>query len=270
VDFTVSDAALLLPPLWAALPAHASLTSLQFCQGSLAAPATLDAVVDAALACRLQTLEFYGCALCPASAPGLARLLRGGTLLTLFIAGGNLALLDAPAAALLADALHANSTLTSLSLQHLRLWHDAAAAATLLGALTGHSSLRTLSCLNNNVAGHATVSGAALGTLVAANAPALTELDVSGCRLGDAGMAPLVDALPGNTHLRKLTCDGNGAREAFARERLLPAVRANTGLRKLLVTGLFHPALYHATPAELEAAALVDARAAAEGAGGAQ
>jgi hypothetical protein len=257
--------AALLPPLCAALAAHASLTCLHLCYVSLAAPAALDAVVDAALARRLQTLDLHGCRVCPASAPALARLLRGGTLRALRIAGGDMALLDAPAAALLADALRTNETLTTLTLLSLRLWHDAAATATLLGALTAHPSLRTLHCCHNGVGAHAAAVGAALGALVAANAPALTELDISGCRLGDAGMAPLVDALAANTHLRKLTCYRNDMSEAFAHDALLPAVRENKSLRELNSVGAHS---YNTTPAELEAAALVDARAAAEGAGG--
>jgi hypothetical protein len=74
-----------------------------------------------------------------------------------------------------------------------------------------------------------------LGTLVAANAPALQQLSVSCCQLGDAGMGPLVEALRHNTHLRSLYCRCNYTSEAFARDRLLPAVRANTSLRRLAV-----------------------------------
>jgi hypothetical protein len=76
---------------------------------------------------------------------------------------------------------------------------------------------------------------AALGALVAANAPALEEINLTYCYLGDAGLGPLVDALPHNTHLRTLNCQYNGISAAFARRRLLPAVRANTSLRKLLL-----------------------------------
>ena len=42
-----------------------------------------------------------------------------------------------------------------------------------------------------------------------------------------------MDALALNRHLRDLNLLGNGMSEAFARERLLPAARANTMLRKL-------------------------------------
>jgi hypothetical protein len=76
---------------------------------------------------------------------------------------------------------------------------------------------------------------AALGALVAANAPALEQIGLWGCDLRDAGLGPLVDALPSNMHLRTLLCPYNGISAAFARGRLLPAVRANTSLRKLVL-----------------------------------
>ncbi len=70
----------------------------------------------------------------------------------------------------------------------------------------------------------------ALAALIAVNTPVLHTLSVSKCNLGDAGLAPLVHALQRNTHLKLLGCWGNGASEAFAREQLLPAVRARPGL----------------------------------------
>jgi hypothetical protein len=77
----------------------------------------------------------------------------------------------------------------------------------------------------------------ALAELVAANAPSLVDLDVSNCRLGDVGLGLLFDALPHNTHLHTLRCWPNDFTEAFVRDRLLPAVRANSSLR-LLNTGM--------------------------------
>jgi hypothetical protein len=51
--------------------------------------------------------------------------------------------------------------------------------------------------------------------------------------LGDAGLAPIFEALPLNRHLRMLNAGYNDMSEAFARERLLPAVRANATLCEL-------------------------------------
>jgi hypothetical protein len=70
--------------------------------------------------------------------------------------------------------------------------------------------------------------GPALGALMAVNAPPLKELGLVDCNLGDAGMRPLLEALPHNTHLKDLLCTGSGMSAAFARDVLLPAVRATT------------------------------------------
>jgi hypothetical protein len=244
--------------LAADLPAHTSLTNVHLVDAPLRTLAALDTVVDAAVALRLPSLTLYNCNVTPASAPALARLISGGWLTELYVwNGGQEQLLDQPAAALIAAALRANSTLTSLTLRSCELWHDAAVATLVLDAVTAHRSLRTLDLNYNRIqAGeqHAPALGEALGALVAANAPALHELNVSQCGLGDAELGPLVDALPHNMHLRSLNLDHNSFTNDFARDRLLPAVRANTSLRRLSVQGneFLH-----------EAAALVAARNAA-------
>jgi hypothetical protein len=214
----------------------------------------LDAVVDTALALQLSRMGFHNCELSPAAVPALARLLGSSALTELDIACHqdehavvHSVLLDLPAAALLADALRANCTLQRLVISGVQLWHDVRAALTLLAALTGHASLRSLTCSKNEFdyvshhngplyyAAHIELVGAALGALVAADAPALEELDVSCCSLSDEGIGPLCDALAHNTHLRTLTLAGNQLSAGFAGDRLLPAVRANTSLRELEV-----------------------------------
>jgi hypothetical protein len=211
--------------------AHASLEQLYLLGALLHAPAALDAIVEAALACRLRRLELGACRLSPASAPALARLIVGGALTTLHI-HAHAQLLDEPAAVLLGDALRVNTTLTSLNLYRARLWQVPAAGVALLNALTAHPSLCEL-VLQWDAVGEAQQqagaaqqhAGAAFGALVAANAPTLRELNMCGSGLDDAGLGPLVDALPANTHLEVLDCAGHGASAAFVRERLLPAVR---------------------------------------------
>jgi hypothetical protein len=169
-------------------------------------------------------------------------MLSSGTLTELAIHYANRALLDAPAAALLGNALRANATLTALTLYSTQLWSDHAGAATLLGALTGHASLRQLGVtgewlsMSEEDKLHA---GMLLGALVAANAPALTALDVSSSELSDDGMRPLFEALPRNSHLRTLNCSMNRISNAFAADVLLPAVRANTlSARALSASGV--------------------------------
>ena len=80
---------------------------------------------------------------------------------------------------------------------------------------------------------------AAFAAVLAANTP-LETLRLAHCNLDAAGLGALCDALPRNTRLRTLDIRGNPMPAGFMRHRLLPAVRANTGLRNLLVssTGL--------------------------------
>jgi hypothetical protein len=218
--------------LAADVAAHAFVRGATLYNGPLDDAVALDAVVDAALARRMQTVALQLCNLVPASAPALARLLSSDALMKLECT--RMDLLNAPAAAVLAAALRANSTLTSLTLDCVGVFTDVAAGAELLGALTGHVSLRVLNLTENiMVAAQQAAAGAALGALLAANAPALTELDVSWCRLRDDGLRALFEALPCNTHLRSLYVPYNYISEAFARGVLLPAVRANSSLRTL-------------------------------------
>jgi hypothetical protein len=247
------------------LAAHTWLEAVHVYGAPLGTLAALDAVVDAALSLRLPSLTLFDCHITPASAPALARLIGGGALTELDVLNGGQQLLDPPAATLIADALRANSTLTSLKLRACEFWEDAAAAALVLGALTAHRSLSTLD-LNINLiqAGdqQAPALGASLGALVAANAPELHDLHVSGMASEEAGrlaLGLLLDALPLNTHLRTLDLDRIRCTDEFARDRLLPAVRANTSLRNLIVRALDG----HQNEFMHEAAALVAARNAA-------
>jgi hypothetical protein len=217
------------------MAAHAWLTRLTLHAAPLDTPAALDAVIDAVLTRRMHAVTFDDCGLpTVAYAPALARLLGSDALTTLEWTVADL--LNAPAARVLAAALRANRTLTSLTLCQVGVFSDPAVAAELLGALNGHASLRVLDLNAKDVAdGHRADVGACLGTLVAANASALTELNVSWCALGDDGLRPLFETLPHNTHLRTLKCIDNDMSEACARD-VLPVVRANTSLRCLDAT----------------------------------
>jgi hypothetical protein len=205
--------------------AHGSVRELYLVSAPLDAAGVLNAVVDAALTCRLRRVELLASRLSPASAPALARLLAGSTLTTLQIYGINEQLLDEPAAVLLCAALRANTTLTSLVLDSVSLWQESAAGVMLLNALTAHPSLCQLDVDDNPVGMAQHRAGAALGALVAANAPTLSSLRLIGNGFGDAGMGALVDALPLNTHLQVLLCHGNDMSDDILRDRLLPAVR---------------------------------------------
>jgi hypothetical protein len=235
-----------------------SLSELALSGAPLDGFAPLDALVDAALARRLTFLCLEACQLSPASAPAaLACLLcdTGARLTALGVVnngGGPLLLSADPAAALLADAFRQRTALAAVTLSGVGLWHNADAAEMMLRALTAHPSLRWL-VLSGNAAGAAAGAraraGAALGALVAANAPALEQLTVSGCALGDEGLAPLVDALAANTHLRMLDCSDNAMSDAFALRRLQPALHAHPTLRYVRLVGDAAAAAAAASPA---------------------
>ncbi len=238
---------------------HLSLCRLEL-ECALETVAAMDAIVCAAPRRRLLSVRFVACGLTPAYMSALARLVAGGALKHLSVEGNNVALFDADAAHVLGDALRASITLDALYLRAVDLWQGVAdapgaVAAQLLRQLVAHPSLKVLDVAENAVGTHRAAAGAALAALVAANAPALEELDVSLCDLGDVGLRPLFQALHANTHLRVLNVSGNGITETFARTQLLPAVRANTGVRELTVGLRFD--------AGLAAEALVQGRAAA-------
>jgi hypothetical protein len=260
--------------LAAAMHQHASLEGAWLEDIPLGMPTVLDAFVDAALAARIAQLDLHRCTLSLASAPALARLLGSAALTRLTVINYGDQLLDVDTAVLLADALRANTTLVALGLNHVSLWHDAGAGAILITALTAHPSLQELSLVNNRMhddddadadadaEADALMVGAALGALIVANAPALRTLSVSYCALGDAALAPLVDALPHNTHLRQLDCPDVDMTAAFARDRFLPAIRANTSLRELTASEWWGGVKDGLAPEEvLQAEALVKARA---------
>ena len=203
-----------------------------------AQPAVMDALVDAALARRLPELSLVDCTP-PAVAP-LTRLLAKGSLAVLEIflldvVDPRPPLVDAAGAALVADALRVNTTLTKLELLHAHLCVDWDVASAFLSALVGHPSLRefrvTHDCGTN--AENCIAFGASLAALIAADAPALQIFDCSNCALEDAGLAPIVQALALNRHLHIMYMRVNGMSDAFVRKRLLRAVHANTALRKL-------------------------------------
>jgi hypothetical protein len=201
-----------------------------------AQPALMGALLDAVPSRRLHELRLLNCTP-PVVAP-LVRLLaeEGGLLDILNISPtlGAVEQFDMAGAALVADALRVNTTLTELVLSCDPVSADMHATSALLGGLVGHPSLRELRVINNDdsFVEDRSAFGAALGALIAADAPALHVLKCACNAFGDAGLAPIVEALPLNRHLQELDLSWNDMSEDFARHQLLPAVRANTTLRK--------------------------------------
>jgi hypothetical protein len=129
--------------------------------------------------------------------------------------------------------VHACRTLTHLELvlsppdgANRRIVTELLDAAAALPALS--ESDLSLSHVQDTVA-----AGQALGALLRANLPSLRTLIVDNCHLGDEGLAPLLDGLAANTHLRELECLENETSEEFERNRLAPALDALRARRQL-------------------------------------
>ena len=224
----------------AGLALHRSLEFLDFRVTWPQAQAESDAMVGVLSALPvLRRLELMATRI-PASA--LAGLLGSPSLESLSVSY-EAPLLDSPAtAAPLCAALRTNTRIADLELADVRLWQDFDAAAALLDALQAHPSLKHLSLERNwPHPEHAAAAGAALAALIV-HSPSLTSLNIIGCDLGDAGLDPVVDALPQARHLRTLKIAGNDMSAAFADERMLPAMRVCTSLQVHLVSSV-HPDL---------------------------
>ena len=221
--------------------AHDGLEELWLCHAHFE-PGSLRAVVDAVHAGGLTCLKLDNCDLGDSAAADLARLLgAGGALTTLELRCNDPPVLDMAGAATLAEALRANSTLTSLSLRGPGFGDDVDICAALLRGVERHPTLQHLRVRPTmnfyeqspfNAAGAATL-GRALGAVLACDAPALRELNVSDALLGAAGLRPLLGGLQRNTHLWRLDVARNGASDPLVRSALLPAVRACESLQQL-------------------------------------
>jgi hypothetical protein len=248
------------PVVVARLALHASLTRLNLYHVHLDSQPALNAVVDFAIS-QLQRLQLDHCSLSPASLPALTRLLErgsgsaGGSLTELVITNGAAPLLEGAGVPAFSAALRA-SRLVKLSLAEMSLFDSLEDGLAVVAACTGHPTLRELDLSYNHVdAVTSPAVGAALAALVAANSE-LQSLDVNYCYLGDDAARPLFAAVAGSTRLRTLQCYGNDISAECAREAVLPAIQANTSLRKLDFG--YAPAFFELQ----QAMTLVDARAA--------
>ena len=192
----------------------------------------LQAVVDAAAQRRMTSLLFARCSLGPEHLPQLARLLALPCLQRLHVYSNALPVIVGDGVPAFCAALRA-SNLRELALWGVRLFLSPPDGLAVLDALTGHSSIKELRLPGNRPPSPEAklAVGQALGRLVAESA--LTSLNLGSYRLGDAGVGPLFAALAQNTTLRTLKLESNGISRECARDVVLPAVRANTSLRKL-------------------------------------
>ena len=243
VNISVGDVRTGLPgrfgPLLAALSNVALQPALRAVSVRFVDSDLMGAVVDAVVVRRLPELTLYCCT--APDATQLVRLLVDGSLQTLELAVHHTAgvpLLDLGGAVLLANALRVNTTIKVLRLYFASLDADADVAATLFLALVGHPSLhelRIIYSLHNEQFRQGI--GVTLAALIAADAPVLHVLSFFGNSLGDVGLTPIVEALPLNHHLSMLDVSGNGMSEEFARDLVVPAVRANTTLLRFVANG---------------------------------
>jgi hypothetical protein len=251
--------------LFAAVAAHPSLRDLKV---PTYTAADLAALADAAVTIRLPTLRLLLGDLGADDVSILARLLRDGALETLHLRFSYMRD-DLPGLGELADALRQCTTLKQLELhgspmQFAGLRRNNESLALLFAAVEAHSSLCVLD-LHSTGLGHD--AHAALAAVVAADAPALHELrlksEISSVTRDISQLPLLIEALPRNTHLRTLDFDGMVCEHGFAQRCLLPAVRANTSLRRLrLLNGLAYGTYsLPPSPAVQEAMDLVAARA---------
>jgi hypothetical protein len=190
----------------------------------------VNVLLDAATERCVAELQVVNCVLDADSVPALARLLLRGSLTKLDVSCDDFP--GGPEAStlthleLLWAAVRSCRTLTHLELHMIvpnganRRYHsellDAAAALPALSELK-----LSFSEFEDKAA-----AGRALGAFLAADPPSLRTLRLQCCGLGDEGLAPLLDGLAANTHLRELDCEMNYPSAAFERDRLEPALAA--------------------------------------------
>ena len=217
--FTAGDDNADVLALAAAVAAHEtieglSLSHMDFTRG-------VNALVDVR---RFIWLSLQNCVLDTESLPALARVLHRSSLDTIDITCAEFPVAHEAGMLELSAAVRACRTLTHMKL--LLNPPNGASRRTVTELLDAVASLPALSHLNlrDSSVQDSLAFGRALGALIGANLPSLSALVVSGCRLGDEGMAALLDGLAANTHLRGLDCRRNDLSEEFRRDRLKPAM----------------------------------------------
>lgn len=190
-------------------------------------PGALAALAATVQASRISCLRIYQCNL-GNSFDDLLPALSGGCLTSFGLFGGqvNFRTLSFPAAL-------RTCILTRLFLSDVGLWNDISIGVAVVQAVTNHASL-VYANLSRNIAGvqQQQELGPALAALVAANASALTSLNMSACNLRDGGMTQVVEALRVNTHLTFVRISGNNPGPGFG-ALLRRCLESNTTLREL-------------------------------------
>ena len=221
--------------LASALSGHKGMEKLSVGTVPLATRAVVDALVDAAISAGIKDAGFYSCGLTQIVLPALGRLLQSPDLERLKVCNQNVALFEGPGLPAFCDVLRNCKSLKTLRLGNVNLWADTAAASQLIAALEVLPAQQEVSLLWNHVdVTPATqhVAGECLARLIA-RSTSLWKLDLDYNELGEAGLAPIFQALRGNASLVELSLNGEQIRALFVRNVVLPAVRSNTTLRIL-------------------------------------
>jgi len=236
------------------IAAHSSLAELVLHSTVLDA-SSANTVADAVVAGRLSKLEFYDCEMPAEVLPAISRLLNTGSLIALDVnnlpRGGLFE--DRNTLPAFCESLRA-ARLSKLSLESCGLFVPLWSGLAILSSCTAHSSLKELDLSGNELESDEarTTTGIHLGQILSAT-PALQTLNVCYCSLHDAGVRPLFAAVARSTTLRQLVCYVSGVSTECARNCILPAVQANTSLRRLVLNDRI--------PELQQAVELVEARA---------
>jgi hypothetical protein len=241
--------------LAAAIESHAWLETVKF-QVNLSSVFRLDTIVSAAIQKRLTKVEFGFCRLTQASLPSLARLLTHGNVID-FNIRNEMPLFSLNVVDPFCNALRV-SRLVKLSLAETHFWRHPAGALAVLDAIHGHSTLRELDLSHNPENSYSREYeresfGQAMKELVGEGST-LEKLNLDYCYWDDARARALFQGVATSTRLRSLSIYASGVSPDCAVSYVLPAVRANTSLRELRMTGLGRG------EAILEAEAVVRAR----------
>jgi len=221
----------------AALPSHSGKIKELIVHGPrLGNVAVADALMRSIAEAGVSNMSFAaGWQLAPASMRDLTRLLQAGCLETLVIFNDGEALFElGPDLTAFCHAL-CSSTLQNLVLGQVELWRYPDAADELLFSLLGHPTLRELSLHFDGVATNYSqrAAGERLASLIR-HSSALRKLDLSGNQFRNACLAPIFEALSRRSStLKELRFDHESIRRKFARDVILPVVRANSSLRAL-------------------------------------
>jgi len=216
----------------AALAAHEPLEEVCFFDFTAAAleSEVVCALLEATVTRRVYSLELDDFFLSSAVMPPLTRLLQCGSLTILHITCEPNEPLDEDALAQLAAALAGSPMLYEVELKMRLFEFDNYGAV-----LDAFRRMPALVCLdlrrNKAPAAVRDAVGRALGALLADDAEKLRHLNVELCGLGDRGLAPLLDGMEKNTHLKTLYSCRNEASRAFHRRRLTPLQAADARVK---------------------------------------